>query len=411
MRWRPPAGRFGAEERGNIAVMFALLLPALALMVAGAVDLAHVTSSRARLQDVADAAALAAAQELGLAIDDAAAEARANAFVQSHLANWPQAPSVTPAIKVLEVDGRRVVEVHLDGHRPSFFMSLLPPGGWNFAATARATAVGMTPLCVLTIADTKDKVLNVKDQSRLRAPACLVHSNRDILVEGGRIEAALVQAVTSARGTILPGAGTGAALIEDPFAGLALESSRPCSDGNGRQMNIDSGTTRLAAGVHCGGYTVAGSGRLILEPGDHWFQGGHLEIKEDAVLEGEDVVLFFDRQSKFEFKDRSLVNLDGRESGPYAGMVMMASRDNTQDFIIFSDNVERLHGVIYVPNATMIVDGKAEVARDSAWTVIVARQLQLKGSPSLIINASYASSDVPVPSGVGPTSGGTVLLN
>ncbi|MFN3353719.1 MAG: TadE/TadG family type IV pilus assembly protein, partial [Brevundimonas sp.] len=232
---------FSSEQAGNIALMFAILLPGLALMTAGAVDLAHVTSSRARLQDVADAAALAAAQELGLAIDDASAVSRAGAFVQSHLASWPNAPTVTPAISVLDLDGRRVIEVHLDGHRPSFFMSLLPPGGWNFSATARATSVGMTPLCVLTTADTKDKVLNVKDSSRLRAPACLVHSNRDILVEGGRIEAAMVQAVTSARGTILPGAGTGAAVIEDPFAGLALDNSRPCSDGNGRQVNIDSG--------------------------------------------------------------------------------------------------------------------------------------------------------------------------
>ena len=58
----------------------------------------------------------------------------------------------------------------------------------------------------------------------------------------------------------------------------------------------------------------------------------------------------------------------------------------------------------------MFVEGKDEVARDSAWTVIVARMLQLKGSPSLIINANYAASDVPVPDGVGPRSGGAQLV-
>jgi hypothetical protein len=67
--------------------------------------------------------------------------------------------------------------------------------------------------------------------------------------------------------------------------------------------------------------------------------------------------------------------------------------------------------VIYVPDAQLIVDGSADVARDSAWTVIVARMLQLKGSPSLVINANYSSSSVPVPDGVGPRAGGSQLIH
>ncbi|WGM47150.1 hypothetical protein KOAAANKH_02025 [Brevundimonas sp. NIBR10] len=157
---------------------------------------------------------------------------------------------------------------------------------------------------------------------------------------------------------------------------------------------------------------MAGDAVLILEPGEHYFVGGHLEIKENARLTGEDLVLFFDKDSKFEFKDHALVNLDGRRTGPYAGMVMVATRGNTNDFIITSDNVETLLGVIYVPNALLIVEGgKADVARDSAWTVIVARMVELKGSPSLIINANYSTSNVPVPAGVGPRTGGAQLIH
>ena len=36
-----------------------------------------------------------------------------------------------------------------------------------------------------------------------------------------------------------------------------------------------------------------------------------------------------------------------------------------------------------------------------AWTVVVAKALQLTGSPNLVINANYASSTVPVPAGAG----------
>jgi hypothetical protein len=76
-----------------------------------------------------------------------------------------------------------------------------------------------------------------------------------------------------------------------------------------------------------------------------------------------------------------------------------------------ADHVESLLGVIYVPSARLIVEGTADVARESAWTVIVAREVRLSGSPSLFINANYSASDVPVPSGVGPRTGGSRLID
>jgi hypothetical protein len=147
-----------------------------------------------------------------------------------------------------------------------------------------------------------------------------------------------------------------------------------------------------------------------MEPGEHFFVQGHLVIDDTARLEGRDVVLFFDQASKFEFKDQARVNLDGRKSGDYAGIVLGSMRDNRQDFVISADHVESLLGVIYVPSARLIVEGSADVARDSAWTVIVANEVQLKGSPSLFINANYDASDVPVPAGVGPRAGGSRLI-
>ncbi len=237
--------------------------------------------------------------------------------------------------------------------------------------------------------------------------------------KGGSISAAMVQAATSATGVISPQAGTGAQTIDDPFADLVLFPPLMCSNGVkgllggtgtilGKQHT--SGIVSLPPGIHCGGLKAAGTAQITLQPGEHWFIAGALEVTENARLTGTDVVLFFDIASKFDFKDQSTVNLEGRKSGLYAGMVMAATRNNTQDFVISSDNVDKLLGVIYVPSAQMIVEGKADIARDSAWTVIVARSLQLKGSPSLIVNANYDASPVPVPEGVGPRPGGSQLV-
>lgn len=405
--------RFRSDVGGNIALTAALVGPAVILLGVGAVDLLAVNSAHGRLQSIADAGALAGAPHLALATDGAAARERAASFVAGEISQWEGAPAYEGTYEVIEQGGQRAIHVLLKGHRPSFFANMLPPGGWNFVGDATATSVGLVPLCVLITGDGRPRMLHVRDSGRLAAPACMVHSNRDILVEGGSITGAAVQAVTSAGGTISPTPGTGAAPIDDPFANLDLERERrlDCTAGALLQpLSLTLGVRRLPAGVHCGGLNVSGTATVYLEPGEHWFLGGHLKVSDSARLEGDDVVLFFDTASKFDFTDNALVRLAGRTTGPYAGIVMGSTRDNRQDFIISSDHVESLLGVVYVPSARMIVEGTADVARDSAWTVIVANSLQMKGSPSLYINADYDATRVPVPAGVGPRTGGSRLI-
>lgn len=400
---------FVRAEDGLIALKFALALPAVALLVAGSIDLMAVNSARNRLQDIADAAALAGARDLNLAVADDTGIERAKAYVDEALSRWEQAPAVSQTIEIEEADRQRILVVVLNGHRMSFFGNLLPPGGWKFVAISRATSVGRMPLCVLGIGNGGQTVISVADQSRLSAPNCMVHSNRDVEA-GGSIQAGAVQAVTSASGLISPKPGVGAAPIEDPFAAMNLDESGACGQAPSVQV-YSSGLIYAHPGVHCGGYKLMGSARLMLHPGEHWFLGGHLDLSENAVVQGSDVALFFDKKSKFDFKGQSSVRLSGRRTGAYAGMVVAATRGNTQTFTISSDNVDTLLGVIYVPEATLLVEGKSEVARDSAWTVVVARWLDLKGSASLVINANYDSSSVPVPDGVGPTAGGAKLID
>lgn len=399
---------------GSIALKFAMIGPAIMLLGAGSIDLLAVHNAKGRLQSIADSAALAGAPALSLATDGAAARERAEAFVIGQMAEWSDAPTYVATYELMERGGQRAIRVLLQANRPSFFANMLPPGGWDFVGDATAATANLVPLCVLVSGQSGSKLLNVKDTGRMSAPACMVHSNRDIDVEGGSISAAMVQAVTGARGVISPSANTGAQRIDDPFADLNLAHTEKliCREQEAAKSKIivTSGTHYIAPGEHCGGIEASGTARIVLDPGDHFFLGGHIVIKETARLEGRDVVLFFDKASKFEFKDQAVVNLDGRKQGPYAGIVIGGTRDNTQDFIISADHVETLLGVIYVPSAQLIVEGRADVARDSAWTVIVAKGLELKGSPSLFINANYGGSDVPVPAGVGNRSGSARLI-
>lgn len=408
-------GRLLRDTRGSIALKFAMAAPALIMLAVGSIDLLAVASASGRLQSIADAGALAGAPALALAADGSAARERAASFVAAEISQWSEAPSYDGRYEILDEGGQRAIRVRLEGHRPSFFANMLPPGGWHFVGEATATSVGLVPLCVLVTGTSGSQLLNVRDAGRMNAPSCMVHSNRDIDVQGGSVSAAAVQAVTSARGYISPSANTGAALIDDPFSALDLERAGGIGALCGaaelsNRIRVTSGVHYIPPGFRCGGIDARGTARIVMEPGEHFFLKGDLVIDETARLEGQDVVLFFDKASRFEFAGQARVNLDGRKSGPYAGIVMGSTRDNSKDFVISADHVDSLLGVIYVPEARLIVQGTAEVARDSAWTVIVANELQLNGSPSLFINANYAASDVPVPAGVGPRVGGSRLI-
>ena len=389
------------ETRGSIALKFALVVPAVAMLSVGAVDLMAVTSAQTRLQAVADAGALAAAPALGLATDGAAARERAASFVAAELSQWPDAPTVVGTYEIVEQGGQRGIRVLLKANRPSFFANMLPPGGWDFVGDATATSVGLVPMCVLTIGRGEDYMLELKNRSLLEAPECLVHSNRDIQVDNGsRLLGEAIQAVNSATGNISPMAGTGVKRIEDPFAQLVL---RPPS-GKCNESNFNENTRRIAPGIHCDISLDEGTYRL--EPGEHWFKDSKLDIKSRATLIGEDVVLLFGRDGSMELRGNARIDLTGRRSGDLAGLVIATSRNHAERLRITSTRVERLEGVIYVPDTILEIEGEADVGRQSAWTVIVAKGIELKNRPNLFINANYGASDVPVPSGVGPNTAG-----
>jgi hypothetical protein len=400
------------ETRGSIALKFALAVPAVAMLSVGAIDLLAVMSAKTRLQDIADSAALAAAPALALAADEAAARGRAEAFVAGQLSQWADAPTVEAAYEVIEQDDQRAIQVRLEGHRISFFANMLPPGGWHFEALATAVSVGKTPLCVLGTGKS-GLMIDVSGSSRIMAPDCGVHSNAQIKVQGtGQIEGRKIQSVlTAIGGGMTPTPGQGAASIVDPFVSMSFPSLNACSGlfGPGQSNPViyeNNGTHYLEPGMHCQPIIIKNKTTLVLNPGNHFFFK-NVQLLGHGRLQGEDVFLFFDHGSDPLFGGMyARVNLVGRKSGPYAGMVMATIAGNQPNIILPGSNVERLLGVVYVRNGFLQVSGNGVAAEDSAWTVIVAGQVLSNGSARIRINADYEGSDVPVPNGVGPNAGG-----
>lgn len=290
-----------------------------------------------------------------------------------------------------------------------------------FRVGATAGALRRQPLCVLSSGTDNVNKIELKDSVEMSTPGCFVQSNGDIKVEGAAaISAGTVQASGLATGRISRSPQIGGPEVADPFASMSIRpDGMSCTPGD----KLPPGTTAgpggpkdtvpliVPAGVHCGDIHVGKDQSVTLLPGEHYFLQGKLTLDDNPSLSGADVVLIFDKQSDFDFKDNANVALEGRKSGSFAGFVLATTRDNNHEFDISSSSAAKFLGTIYVPSATLRIDGAGNrVANESAWNVIVAKAIKLQGSPKLVVNSNCSSSTVPVPGGVGPQSGSVTLV-
>lgn len=402
---------FTADARAGVAQIFAIAVPVLALVTAGGIDLTSVSADRSKMQDTADAAALAAAKQLSLSETDGVVQ-RAHAFVDEKL--QPLNGRLDYETQATRAADGMSITVTISGTRDSFFANMLPPGGWKIAASATASVMGQIPLCVLSTGTGGNHDVDMDDNSRITAPGCLVHANANIdAKKSASISAHTVQAAGTASGNLDPKPQEGAPEIDDPFADVDFDVAEKCTLSVPMLLNTLI-PIWLEPGYYCADIKVLSHQTLKLKPGKYYFRkGAKLELREDSVLEGDNVLLVFEQGSDFKFKDRAAIKLTGRsgKSDPHAGFVLATARGNTQKFEISSSAARELLGTIYLPDAILLVDGKDKIADQSAWTVVVARGIEMKGSPSLVINSNYAGSTVKPPDGVGPRSNDVRLVD
>jgi Flp pilus assembly protein TadG len=399
--------RLRDDRRGGMAVAVAIMLPVLAFIAVGALDYADASADRARLQGVADAAAIAAATQLAIDTSSATAD-RAQSFAQSQLRGLLNDWTTNITAEIL--NNGSAVQVGITASRPALLANMLPRGGWNIGVSATAQTEGKMPLCALgTGTSAVNAVINLSSSAHITAPNCLMQSDQNIAAQNSaQITAGSVQAVGSATGSISPAPLTGAATMPDPFSSVAISVPTSCTDTN---LTFGSGTQNLAPGVHCGTITVSNHATVLLQPGEHYFVGAALSLANQSLLQGSDVVLIFDQLSTFSFKHNADIELEGRQSGPLAGFVIATTRNNSQTFDISTTSAHKLLGVVYIPNGLLSVSGNNKVAEASSWTVIVANAMTISGGADLTLNANYAGAAVPVPTGVGANGARVHLSN
>ncbi|CAN1548397.1 Putative Flp pilus-assembly TadG-like, N-terminal [Caulobacteraceae bacterium] len=397
-------------QSGNLTIMAGIAIVPLAMIVAMTSELASLSSERALMQSAADVAALSGAQDLTLVGSNARqTPADVEKFAMAQVGTF--ASRATVSFKASQGnDGSYTVEGL--AIRSSFFGDLVPKGGFRIEVKSIAESMQVQPLCVIGDADTMPDGIAISaiGNSILRAQNCIVHSNSNFNLTGiATVEAGTSQAVGVATGTgFKPAANSGALKIDDPFKARKIEPPQTCAsvpDGGTKTIVTGAESVTLKPGMHRTQYIVTGQATLTLEPGEHYFCK-NLRIAGQGRLEGDDVLLMFTAGFSLQVTETGYVSLSGRQSGPWAGFVIVATRDNYANISFASGRVDKLLGTIYIPMARFIVGGSGDTAEGSQWSVIVARNINLGDNARLVINSDYAGSPVPVPTGVGNQAGG-----
>ena len=378
------------------------------------VDYVSMTIQKQSIQGLADRAALAAAQELIVA---QASDARVTAVARAIVKGSYEGEQVTTAAIV---DGNTAVHVNIEAAPKTFFFGPMSAGVDRIRAEATAEVSGSGNICMMGLDSSAVATVKMANGARLRAPECAVYSNSTSdkslwVADTSRVYADMICVAGGTKGpdtTFTLNAPTNdCPPLQDPLRNRPnpdVGDLDDCDYVNEKVLPLQD--RRLRPGVYCGGLTIMG-GRARLDPGVYVMKDGALNVT--GRLEGEDVGFFLTgKTSTIRFQRISSISLSAPRTGEMAGMLFFEDRNTAFDTYhqITSLDARNLVGTMYLPKSKLLIDASTPVADRSDYTVIIAREFELRDGPELVLNTDYESSNVPVPEGVGNNIRQTVRL-
>lgn len=433
-------GAWSRDTTGSAAIVFSLLVPVLLGVAGASVEYASLAKRRTELQSAADEGALIGARELSLA--------KSEAYVSKLTSDLVKATARPSDPAKLDVQTRvltstRQVKVTASERVTTLMGRLVSYPEAAISVTATAQLSGAKKLCMLSLDDKTAGALHIHKNASVTADTCTLYSDsRDKggfeIEDGALVTASLVcssggfKRGNSARLSSQP--VTDCPFFPDP---LASRSPPPLPGCDRTALVIDGKRTPslfLAPGVYCGGLKITNGAQVTVSGGIYVIDNGPLVVDHGASLSGTYVGFYFTGdKGGLLFDVDSTISLTAPKDGPMAGLLFFENRTvkaptvidsllkalppppppgspPMRQYRIISNDARNLLGTIYLPAGRLIVDSSKPVADRSAYTVVVARQIELFDGPNLYLNTNYGGTDIPVPKGVGPTTASALSL-
>ena len=370
-----------ADRRGGIAILAAVGMTALIAMAAFAIDLGAAYAQRARLQKVADSAALAG--EISWVKSGGSATA-AQATVQDVVVANGWATSI---IKTTTAPTSAV---------PNVTVSLAAPSTLTLArvvasyTTVTTTGYSVASLVTATTAACLVSLTGMQVNGPINVGSCAVAANSSAnnainVNSSGSITAGSIDTPGGivANGTVSGKKMPGAAPATDPYSGTQSAEASQVSACKSNYINY---TGQTSGGCYQGTLSSA----VSLKAGTYVF--GSLNINPGGSISGTGVTLIFTQQFS---PGNGTISISAPTSGSFAGVAIYGSSAgiNMNTGVTYAVN-----GAIYDPAGPIVLDGGSTNA--SSCTYIVANSITSNSSSTFTIpQANCGSYTAPSVSG------------
>jgi hypothetical protein len=396
-------------EVGQTAIVFAFVAVIVVGITALVIDVGLAYRQESRLQAVADAAALAAAQELPS--DPGEAEAVALAYIEAHGITADD-DKYSIAISTPYNDDDSLIEVEIEGEVDYFFGSVVGVSGANAHGRSVADAdVGegdpLSDASIIALDPDSCKALEINASATLKAEGpIMINSNcsnfaaeiscgSTCKAEGGIESVGGVKAdnkcIECDVTTIQPFADPLASLLPPCFTG----GPSPCEDvgilpvRHGTAANPQTLTNSnfdFQPGVYYGGIDIGGTVKNWA-PGVYVIAGGGLKINTSTAFQADGVMIYNTNDpgcpscskgsfGKVEMNTSASAKMSGMASGPYKGLLFFQDRLNTEP-AKFNPSSNFARGTVYFPSAHVELNPSAD-----ARIQIIANTIKINNSAS-----------------------------
>jgi hypothetical protein len=390
------------DERGSVAILAGAGIAVAAGVAAFTVDLSNAYAVQGRLQNAADAAALAAVQRLPGSPEAARAAALelTSLNVQAsdgivagesdiELGRW-SAEARTFHAGLAPYDAVRVTarrSAAAGNPVKSYFGGLL--GASQFDVAADAIAVLSPAPCVIALDRSASGAFWATGTADVRANCGIqVNSTASDALRANGASSVAATSICVAGGTsgrnIAPLPQPGCRLHPDPLRALP----EPEAPGGCYLEDVTiTGNLDLPAGVKlCGRIQVTAHARLWLNPGITYFENAELHLAGQASIEGSEPLLYFDRNSSFHLASQGTVRLDPPRTGPYRGIAIFQSRKGgVKRGKIVGGRELQIGGTIYAPRLDLEMAGHSALAGEIGLGYVIANTVKLAGTAKAVV--------------------------
>ncbi len=392
--------RSDSGERGVLVVYLAFGIPVILGFLGLIFDVGTSYALRRELQIGADAAAIAAMQEIRKGNETgfhsaALEDAYLNGFepVGATQIDVNRPPSVGP-----RMGDTNFVEVVIRTSQEPVFMQFFNKSATQ--VTARAVA-GIQPngACVYALNPSSAQAFKANGTADVDLGTCGIlvnssHGSAAVTNGGGTVTAGNIGVVGDYSGSgFTPTPETGVAAFEDPLGDLPAPASIGCDHTGG--VDVKTPLT-LYPGIYCGGINVSAGGVAYLQPGMYVMKGGGFQ-SNGGRIQGDGITIYLTAApgktyGPADFGGNTSSEISAPLDGVYKGVLFFQDRTISSHFTNRFRGTSDTHfkGVLYFPTTDVVYEGNA--ASSGRNTLIVADEVQFLGTSQL---ASLGSEYMP----------------